>query len=188
MKVIFTADELKQFLIALDRELTKPCSIVLIGGAVATLHFQTKTGTLDIDTFQRVEELAIACEAVRAKNPKLQIPFDAAGPAQGPSRMAERYEEYKELPLKNLRILVPEKHDWILLKTARCDEKDITDIRALTKKYSINPDILKRRFIDEMLPQNPGSDEDLIYRYLYMISVIFDEAVAVEHESAVKQL
>ena len=185
--MIYTKQELEEFLIALDSELRTQHRIIIIGGAAATLHYQSKSGTVDIDTYNSIEALRDAYHRTKRRHPSLQIPFNAAGPAQGPIEMESRLEAYDTLPLEHLQIMVPEVHDWVLLKAVRCDEKDIADIVNLSKYRSLNEATLKRIFAEEMLPYNPASDEKLIDGYLYVISVLFGEEVADKHHASLQK-
>ena len=180
--MIYTKQNIEEFLIALDSELDSKQEIIVIGGAAATLHYNSKEDTIDIDTYNSIESLKEAYRKVVEKLPNLKIPLSAAAPVFGPVNITERLEESSEVPLENLKIFVPEVHDWILLKTARSDEKDITDIKDVASLKEIDHLILKERFKTEMLPYNPGNDELLVSAYLYMISILFSEAVAKEHQ------
>ena len=184
--MIYTKKDLESFFIALDSELQSKHTIILIGGAAAALHYKSKIGTIDIGTYNSIEDLKEAYRRTLAKHPELKIPFNAALPAQGPVHMEKRLEEYHEISLKKLTIKIPEAHDWIMLKTARCEEKDIADMKDLAKQYKIDPAILLKLFKEEMLPHNPGNDQNLKANYLYMINVIFGLRLAEEHEKSLQ--
>ncbi|MEZ4753551.1 MAG: DUF6036 family nucleotidyltransferase [Bdellovibrionota bacterium] len=184
--MIYTKKDLEKFLIALDKEVESKHKIVVIGGAAATLHYNSKQGTIDIDTYNSIANLKTAYERTIKKFPDLKIPLSAAVPAQGPVNLNDRLEKYSNSLIKNLEILIPEAHDWVLLKTSRCEEKDLADIKELSEVRNIDPSILQERFANEMLPQNPGNDELLISAYLYMISVVFGEQIATQHQKSLK--
>ena len=186
--MIFTKKDLENFLIALDGELNSKHEIIIIGGAAAALHYDSKRGTVDIDTYNSIEELKEAYRKTLKRYPALRIPLSASLPAKGPANMKARLERHTSIPLTNLTVLIPEAHDWVLLKTARCEEKDIADIKELKKRISLKAQILLARFKNEVFPFNPGNDEDSKAGYLYMISVIYDEPTAQQHEASLKGL
>jgi hypothetical protein len=63
---VYTPDELRRFLEAVDGALHAPAEVVVIGGAAAALEYGVATGTRDIDTWTRVQnELMVAVERAR---------------------------------------------------------------------------------------------------------------------------
>jgi hypothetical protein len=60
---VFTPDELRRFLEAVDGALRGQAEVVVIGGAAAALEYGVATGTRDIDTWTRLQnELLDAVE------------------------------------------------------------------------------------------------------------------------------
>jgi hypothetical protein len=81
----FSADELKTFLRALDRELDRRRKMVIIGGGALALGYAVSTATNDIDTFHSiVAELQDA--AARARDiTGLNVPIADSQVAQCPT-------------------------------------------------------------------------------------------------------
>lgn len=182
---IYSPKELRNFIILLDRELTGRAEVV--GGAAAALHYNAKGGTVDIDAYGSIRHLSQALKRIKVKYPDLRIPFTQSAVAHGPQEMDSCYEAYEESLFTNLKIFIPEVHDLILLKTARCDEKDLSDIKRLAQQREVKAETLLTRFKNEMLPSNPASDEVLLYNYLTVVGILFGQELADEHEKALQQ-
>jgi hypothetical protein len=52
-------DDLLRFVRALDAQLPEPVTLIVIGGAAASLHHGARRPTSDIDTFQKTTSLPI---------------------------------------------------------------------------------------------------------------------------------
>lgn len=178
----FNKKKIDQFLIALDAKLTKRYKLVLIGGAAATLYYGSKKGTRDLDSWNSIKEIKKEYLAVIKENAALKIPLSHTTIAIGPRDSENRYLKYEGLPLKLLTVVVPEVHDWVLLKVARGDEKDIDDILAMARGHAIDPDILFRRVVNEVLRDKhgtgyPGNARNFVENYLNIIDQLFGEDV-----------
>ncbi len=89
---VYTPQELRRFLAAMDRALDHPAEVVVIGGAAAALEYGVATGTRDIDTWTRVHEgLAVAAKRAR-RTTGLGVPFSRSGVADGPHDFESRLE------------------------------------------------------------------------------------------------
>jgi hypothetical protein len=141
--------DLRRFLRALDDAADEPARLIVIGGAAAVLRGGT-VPTSDIDTFNQVpESVERAAEVARART-KLLIPLAFAAIADAPSNFEDRLERLPVLRLKNLEILVPERHDLALMKTIRGYEHDLQAIEELHQRRRMNLETLVRRFETEM--------------------------------------
>ena len=79
----FGPDEIKRFLLAVDRHMSGPFEMEIIGGAAASLRFGLRSGTLDIDTVTSVADLEEAIRKAREET-KLQIPLTMASVSELP--------------------------------------------------------------------------------------------------------
>jgi hypothetical protein len=146
---VFTPQELRRFLAAMDRALRRRAEVVVIGGAAAALEYGVVSGTRDIDTWTRVhKDLAIAAERAR-QSTGLAVPFSRSRVADGPCAFESRLE--RTLPrLRRLKVMVPKKHDLALMKVVRGDEHDLQAIEAIHQRSPLDLSILVERFRDEM--------------------------------------
>jgi hypothetical protein len=170
---VYTPRELRRFLAAMDRALDHPEDVVVIGGAAAALEYGVASGTRDIDTWTRVDEsLAIAAErASRATG--LGVPFSRSGVADGPHDFESRLE--RTLPrLRRLKVMVPERHDLVLMKVLRGDEHDLQAIEAIHHRSPLQLSTLVTRYREEMSATiiDPGR---LRGQFLTMVERLFPE-------------
>lgn len=112
---VYTPDELRRFLEGVDAALHGKARVVVIGGAAAAIEYGVATGTRDIDTWTSVQhDLTVAIERAHQET-GLAVPFAQSGVADGPEDFESRLE--RALPhLRRLNVMVPEKHDLVLMK------------------------------------------------------------------------
>lgn len=146
---LYTPDELRRFLGGVDAALGRRAEIVVIGGAAAALEYGVVTGTRDIDTWTRVHrDLLLAVERAR-QTTGLEVPFVQSGVADGPHEFESRLE--RALPqLRRLAVMVPEKHDLVLMKVVRGDEHDLQAIEAIHQRLPLDLTLLLKRYEEEM--------------------------------------
>ena len=146
---VYTPDELRRFLEGVDGALHGKAEVVVIGGAAAAIEYGVATGTRDIDTWTTVQkDLAIAVERARQVT-GLAVPFAQSGVADGPADFESRLE--RALPhLGRLTVMVPEKHDLVLMKALRGDEHDLQAIEAIHQRAPLDLGILLDRYQGEM--------------------------------------
>jgi hypothetical protein len=170
---VFTPQELRRFLAAMDRALRRRAEVVVIGGAAAALEYGVVSGTRDIDTWTRVhKDLAIAAERAR-QSTGLAVPFSRSRVADGPCAFESRLE--RTLPrLRRLKVMVPEKHDLALMKVVRGDEHDLQAIEAIHRRSPLEPEVLVTRYREEMSAAiiDPGR---LRGQFLAMVERLFPE-------------
>ena len=172
---VYTPEELRRFLGAMDRALEHPAEVVVIGGAAAALEYGVATGTRDIDTWTRVhEDLAVAAERAR-RTTGLGVPLSRSGVADGPHDFESRLE--RALPrLRRLKVMVPEKHDLVLMKVLRGDEHDLQAVEAIHRRSPLELSILVKRYREEMSATiiDPGR---LRGQFLTMVERLFPDEV-----------
>jgi hypothetical protein len=170
---VYTPRELRRFLAAVDRAVEHPLEVVVIGGAAAALEYGVASGTRDIDTWTRVrEDLEVAARRARQAT-GLPVPLARSGVADGPHDFESRLE--RALPrLRRLRVMVPERHDLVLMKVVRCDEHDLQAIEAIHRRSPLEPEVLVTRYREEMSAAiiDPGR---LRGQFLAMVERLFPE-------------
>jgi hypothetical protein len=172
---VFTPAELRRFLTAADRALEHRAEVVIIGGAAAALGYGVATGTRDVDTWSRVQEgLAAAVERARRAT-GLAVPFSRSPVADGPQDFESRLQ--RTLPrLRLLRVMVPERHDLVLMKVVRCDEHDLQAIEAIHQRSPLQLPLLLTRYREEMGPAIVDPRR-LRGQFLTMVERLFPESV-----------
>jgi hypothetical protein len=181
----FVSSELRKFLRSLDRHLPGPFSLIVIGGAAASLTLDPKKATVDIDTANKVGTIQGACNAAREET-GLRIPLAFATTYEAPRSYEHRLKHILLPGLKRLKLLAPEKHDWALMKMARLAEKDIEDVKAVFRIRGFSKDVLLERFRTEMV--GPGRPTDrLAIHFLAMVEKLWGPAEATRMEQAIRR-
>ena len=180
----FGRAEIVKFLQAVDRHAKRPFRMVIIGGAAASLHYGAAGGTLDIDTANNVAGLEHACDAAR-KETGLDIPVSSVPIAESPWEYEDRLQRVSIRGLKKLDVLVPEKHDWALMKITRLLEKDIEDIQEVSRTVGLDRKVFLDRFLKEMTHLEPRTR--LVQQFLTMMEELFGESEANRMEAAIKK-
>ena len=172
----YTRSDIERLLAAIDQRLTKPASLIIIGGAAAVLAYHASRTTVDIDTACSIQDLEKAYKKAKEET-KLYIPLGPAGVFDPPYNYEDRLQKLPALMLRQLAIFVPELHDLILMKTMRGDERDLEAILELGKKNEVSGKILMTRFKLEMT-QAIGRPEDIRLKFLATYATLFGEKEA----------
>lgn len=168
----FSIDEIEVFLRAVDRHLTRPARIVILGGGAAAFHTTTAT-TMDLDTFEALDDdLRVAIVAATHVT-GMQMPVGHASIADIPYDAEDRFE--RRLPdLEWLQVWVLEKHDLVLSKILRFVNHDEEQIVELHRAVGLDYDVLVERFRDEM-SHVMGNPSRIRAQFLQMIDRLFGE-------------
>lgn len=169
----FNAEQIRAFLTALDRQLDEPRELILIGGSAAALAYGVERATRDVDTWsawiQDVGEAVSRAGAVSG----LPIPVEYAAVADAPYEFESRLEKVDlAVPVK-LEILVPEKHDLVLMKMMRGYEHDIETAVDIHAKHGLDFETLIARYISEM-DHVIGDRRKLDLNFLALIERLYD--------------
>ncbi len=164
--------ELQRFFEAVDRHLSAPAKVILIGGAAIAIHGGAST-TSDIDTFERIPDHLV--EAARRAEAELGIeaPMSRSVAADLPSEYDSRLQRY--LPgLVWLEIWVVERHDLVLSKVVRGAEHDDQQVEQLHAAQPLDRKTLLDRFRMEM-GYAVGSPDRLRTNLLQLIERLYGE-------------
>ena len=180
----FLREQFERFLAAVDTALARPVGVVVIGGAAAALHYGVTRATHDIDTWTTVQaDLAAAAAKARAVT-GLDVPILKSGVADAPYEFESRLE--RVLPgLRKLTVLVPEKHDLVLMKAVRCYEHDLEAITEIHAHAALDLDTLVRRFEEEMTPI--GDPARIRGNFLVVVERLFPDSVDAVEERLLKR-
>jgi hypothetical protein len=180
----FRASEVRQFLAALDRRLTKPFHVVAIGSTAAMFAFGLESDTRDFDTIGVVDSV-LEDWAETAIQTGLDIPLDKVSVHEPPSDFESRLRDLYTPEYVNIRVTVPEKHDWALMKISRFLDKDIDHISEVAVKLGFSKEIFFERFLNEMWISN-GNLGELIWSFIAMMEKLFGSKVAKEMDKMIR--
>lgn len=180
----FGPTELERFLEAVDRNLTVPAELIVLGGGALALGFGVEVGTQDIDTFNSTTDVEAAAEHARQET-GLHVPLGRAGVADPPYAFEDRLQ--RAMPhLEKLTIRILEKHDLALSKIVRGDEHDMQHIEALHDADPLDRDVLIERFIKEMSAAI-GNPRMIALGFLVCIDRLFGEKDRAYAEKMLRQ-
>jgi len=184
--VRYGPEELERFLLEIDRELEKPVSIVVIGGAAVALGYGSKRATKDIDLWPDLRAIRPFWDAVARVKQRtgIAIPISPTPVAEAPERFEERLQRYPLRGAKRLTVLLPERHDLVMMKTARGETPDIEATIDIHRQAPLDPDVLVQRY-SEMIGIVTGPPSRFRLSFLSMIDAVFGEKVAAEVDARI---
>lgn len=179
----FVSKEIRTFLRAVDRHLVRSFTVEIIGGAAGALVFGVEGDTEDIDTITSVARIEDDLQVARLET-GLDIPVAVAGVWDGPYGYRKRRKRVKIRGVKRLRIYVPDKYDWALMKIVRLKDKDALHIREASEKVGFKASTFLRRFTSDMTHFVLGRPQDLVWNFIVMMSELFgeEEALRMRHK------
>ena len=181
----YNPGELERFLVALDQHLAESFTMIIIEGCAAALAYKTRGNTQDIDTMNDVSEIQDAYKAAK-KETGLNIPLGPAGVADAPYGYEARLEELKLHGMSRLKILVPEKHDLVLMKIIRGYEHDLATIKEMADRIGLELETLLERFQSEM-SHVTCEPSRLELNFLVAVERVYGEEKAVQVEKRLKR-
>jgi hypothetical protein len=144
----FEADELRRFLSAVDRYLSEPVAITVLGGSAIALHGVT-AGTIDIDTWETdLSKLRTAIDRARADT-GLHVPVSDTPTADVPYDYEDRLHTVPGTWTR-LQVRILERHDLALSKAVRGYENDLAAIAKLHAIAPLDRQTLVARYRTEM--------------------------------------
>jgi hypothetical protein len=180
----FGAEEIRVFLRAVDRHLTRRTRIEIIGGGAAALAHGATSTTADIDTFTPTTADLEEAVARATRDTGLKLPLLQAGVADVPINYEDRLE--RQLPeLERLEVWVLEKHDLALSKALRWHEPDAQQMREIRDGVGLSCELLIERFRNEM-SHVMGDPARVRMNFLAMIEDLFGELKRVAAEKAIR--
>lgn len=172
----FVSEDIRLYLVAVDRHLSEPFEIEVIGGAAAALMLDFESDTEDIDTTTSVARIEETLEAARQET-GLDIPVGVAGVWDAPYEYRKRRKRIRLPGIDRLRIYVPEKHDWALMKIVRAKDKDLQHIKEVNAKVGFKSGVFLNRFVSEMT-HVIGSKKNLLWNFLAVMAELYGDEEA----------
>ena len=140
--------DLMEYLNRIDKQLKQKITVVAVGGTAMTLH-GLKESTKDVDfCVQTRGDWEAVKSAARRISSTLRLDLFQGGfiyTLQLPDDYAKKAQPIKA-KLRNLEVRLLSPIDIIITKTARLNERDIEDIRALVSKKRVDKKKLIERY------------------------------------------
>ncbi len=181
----FPPAEVEKFFQALDRELRRPVTVTVIGGAAIGLRYDPRHTTTDIDlTPVSNAEFWAAVDRVKSAHP---IPIQTVPFFTPPYDYESRCAKLAIGGLKRLTVLVPEIHDLAIMKAARALTHDLDAVEDIHRKHPLDLDTLVTRHY-EARTQVTGSAEEFTTGFLALVERLYGSKEAlrvqrrIEHE------
>lgn len=182
----FKKSELEEFLLDIDGELRRRCTIVLIGGGAVGLRFEGTHATSDLDLWS-ISESSFwkAVEKVNARRTE-RIDVQKATIAQPPYTFEDRLTPLRIDGLSKLIVLVPEAHDLVLMKIARGEAHDLDAVEDINRNQTLSLPILIERYL-ETRSQVLGSLSLHQLNFLAAVARLFGEDVALQTQRRLRR-
>lgn len=176
----FDPEEIRLFLEAVDEFLSRPATIIVLGGTAIALH-GVRAGTTDIDTWETdLDELESAIVQAREKT-GLDIPVSNPGVADVPYDCEDRLQPVEGVWTK-LTVRVLEPQDLALSKAVRGNEHELAAIEKLHEVKPLDFETLVARYLDEMGHAVGNFGDRLDPNFVLMIQRLFSEIAAEDAE------
>jgi hypothetical protein len=175
----FPSDELVVFLRRVDLELKNPCRVVLVGGAVISLGYRGEHATYDLDYVKADLEFAAVCERVRASMASPVVVQSVGGVLVAPYDYEDRLQPLTRFSFERLTLLIPEAHDFAIMKLGRGTEHDLQGIQEVHGVQPLSLPTLIERYRDS-LTQVIGSGREFKYSFLALVERLFSEEEALQ--------
>jgi hypothetical protein len=146
----FDRRQLLAFLRAIDRNLPRPASVVVIGGAAAAVAYRAGVMTADIDLMHGFTNEIAKAAAVARQQTGLAIAVGPAPVADLPYGYEDRLRHGRGLALRRLTLAFPDKYDLALSKVVRGYEHDLDAIEGIHRRHRLSARTLVARFETEM--------------------------------------
>jgi hypothetical protein len=171
----FPPAEVEAFFLALDRQLPKPVTVTVIGGAAVGLRYDPRHTTTDID-LTPVSDAAFwaAVDRTRESHP---IPVQTVPFFTPPYDYETRCTKLEIKGLKRLTILLPEVHDLAIMKAARGLTHDLDAVEDIHRQRPLDLGTLIERYY-EARTQVTGSQEDFKIGFLALVERLFGAKTA----------
>jgi hypothetical protein len=171
-----------------DEELDEPHDLIVVGGAAIGLRYAATHLTSDLDSVTSSRDRALWAAFERAgaalqQEQGLRRPpkVSAIGVSFEPPEDWERRLRKVPLPLKHLRVYVPERHDLALAKIARGLSRDFAALKAMHEASPFRIRTLVERY-EEARRARVGDNRRFKANFLALVAELFgeDEAELVE--------
>lgn len=174
----YGVDEISTLLRAVDRHLTVPARMVIVGGAAAAFH-HADSATADIDTYEALESALEDAIQRAATETGAAIPISHSAIAQVPYHSEDRLQR-KLVELQRLEVWVLERHDLALSKVIRYYQHDLRQLKEMHLAHPFDFSVLIERYERELV--TVGDANMIRGNFLDLIQQLFGELKRLEAE------
>jgi hypothetical protein len=146
----FDRRQLVAFVRALDRNLDRPTTVVVIGGAAAAMAYHAGTKTADIDVWRGLTDSLLEAAGRARRDTGLAVQIGSAAVADFPLNYEDRLRQARGLALEKLTMVFPDKYDLALAKAVRGYQHDLDAIEGIHRNHRLAARTLITRFEEEM--------------------------------------
>jgi hypothetical protein len=146
----FDRRQLVAFVRALDRNLDRPTTVVVIGGAAAAMAYHAGTKTADIDVWRGLTDSLLEAAGRARRDTGLAVQIGSAAVADFPLNYEDRLRQARGLALEKLTMVFPDKYDLALAKGVRGYQHDLDAIEGIHRNHRLAARTLITRFEEEM--------------------------------------
>ena len=177
----FYTNELQHFLCLVDAELSKSCTLVLIGGAAVSLGYCPDHAIAEIELWSSSD--SVIWTAAERASEKIPRPIRLRQALVGQPRLSfeDRLWPVRIDGLRFLTLLVPEAHDQVLLSAVRADPS--VPLVDLHRNHPLSLGTLLERY-NEMKGQVSVPRARFKASFLGVVVKLFGKAKADELENA----
>lgn len=147
----------REFLSEVDRLLPGPVELHCLGGFVTAVQYRLDRPTNDVDYVEIIPRDALqVLQQIAGPGSNLAekhgLHFQHVTVASLPESYTERLRELFPGRFRNLRLFGLDPHDLALSKLARNNPVDRDDVAYLAKTVPLDPDLLRKRYREELRP------------------------------------
>ena len=156
----------RSFLRDLDTQLAGPTELHCFGGFVVAHCYGLTRPTADIDILEsRGTDLITLAKLAGRTSPLYKrhgVYIDVVTVADVPDNYDERLTTALDGLFDKLRLRIFERHDLVLAKIVRNNDRDRADVAAIAGGPGLDIDVLRDRYLEELRPKLGRSErEDL---------------------------
>ncbi len=144
----------RSFLRELDAHLTRLTELHCFGGFVVAECYGLTRATADIDVLEsrgtNLADLGALAGLHSALHRRHKVFIDVVTVADVPDNHEERLTAVLDAAFVNLRLRVFERHDLVLAKLARNNDRDRADVEAMAAGPGLDIAVLRQRYRDEL--------------------------------------
>jgi hypothetical protein len=152
------------FLRDVDDQLSGPAELHCFGAFVLLEEHQIPIATGDLDFFNAIGVPKDELIRLAGRDSELcrrhKVYLDLVTIATIPDRYDERLHDMSTPGFRHLRLRAFERHDLILAKLARDNDRDREDLKRVATSAGLDPAVLKQRYYDEMRYQSTNETRD----------------------------
>lgn len=147
----------RSFLLDLDKQLARPTELHCFGGFVVAQCYGLMRPTADIDIVESKGTDLITIAKLAGRTSPLHkrhgVYIDVVTVAAVPDNYEERLANALDESFAKLQFRIFERHDLVLAKIARNNDRDRADVAAIAGGPGLDIDVLRARYVEELRPK-----------------------------------